>query len=530
MKKWKFGVYLRLSADEKGKDNEQSNSVVNQRKIIEYYLNDKKDITIFKCYVDDGYTGTDFNRPGYKEMLNDIETKKINGVIVKDLSRLGRNYIQVGNFIDKIVPSYKLRFISVNDNVDSLNNPRLMDSLEIPFKNLINENYSKDSSIKLRTALSASKKAGNFIGKYAPYGYIKDEKDCHKIIVDPDAAVVVKRIFELVLRGKSKQEIKEELNNNHILTPSIYMRDRIGAEVCNPRTKWTVYMLDAILTNETYIGTLVQGKRTRLNHKAHNFVRVAEGEWVVFKNHHDAIIREDIFYQVQNILYNRNVKANKNGSYHTYSGFLKCSDCGKSLYRITRTKRGKLQAFYYCSTYLKTKQCSKHHITERKLDNIVLNAINQYIELICDIDKHIDEIVSYSRIDYNEEVKKIKIIEINKQISQYENLLSDLIKDYQNDIISQEDFEEFKNDYLYETNKLKKKKEKIESSKFTQNNLDWIKKFKHQKKFTDINRSIINEFIDNIYVGDKDEVEISFLYKDQYEDALKYLKSKNNMV
>lgn len=271
MKKWKFGVYLRLSADEKGKDNEQSNSVVNQRKIIEYYLNDKKDITIFKCYVDDGYTGTDFNRPGYKEMLNDIETKKINGVIVKDLSRLGRNYIQVGNFIDKIVPSYKLRFISVNDNVDSLNNPRLMDSLEIPFKNLINENYSKDSSIKLRTALSASKKAGNFIGKYAPYGYIKDEKDCHKIIVDPDAAVVVKRIFELVLRGKSKQEIKEELNNNHILTPSIYMRDRIGAEVCNPRTKWTVYMLDAILTNETYIGTLVQGKRTRLNHKAHNF-------------------------------------------------------------------------------------------------------------------------------------------------------------------------------------------------------------------------------------------------------------------
>ena len=256
----------------------------------------------------------------------------------------------------------------------------------------------------------------------------------------------------------------------------------------------------------------------------------SKGEWVVFKNHHDAIIREDIFYQVQNILYNRNVKANKNGSYHTYSGFLKCSDCGKSLYRITRTKRGKLQAFYYCSTYLKTKQCSKHHITERKLDNIVLNAINQYIELICDIDKHIDEIVSYSRIDYNEEVKKIKIIEINKQISQYENLLSDLIRDYQNDIISQEDFEEFKNDYLYETNKLKQEKEKNESSKFTQNNLDWIKKFKHQKEFTDINRSIINEFIDNIYVGDKDEVEISFLYKDQYEDALKYLKSKNNMV
>ena len=530
MKKWKFGLYLRLSADEKGKENGQSNSVKNQKKIIEFFLNDKKDITVFECYVDDGYTGTDFNRPGYKAMLADIEAKKINGVIVKDLSRLGRNYIQVGNFIEKIVPSYKLRFISVNDNVDSLKNPYLMDSLEIPFKNLVNENYAKDSSIKLRSALSASKKAGNFIGKYAPYGYIKDKNDCHKIIVDPDAASVVKKIFELALRGKSKQEIKEELNNNHILTPSIYMKDRLGAEMCNPRNRWTVKMLDSILTNETYIGNLVQGKRTRLNHKAHNFVRVAEGEWSIFKNHHEGIIREDIFYQVQNILYNRNIKANKNGSYHIYSGFLKCSECGKSLYRMTRTKRGKLQVFYYCSTYLKTKQCSKHHITEKKLNNIVLNAINQYIDLICDIDKHIDEIVSYSRIDYDEEVKKIKIVEINKQISQYADLLSGLIKDYQNDIISQEDFDEFKNDYLYETNKLKLEKEKIESTKFTQNNLDWIKKFKHQKKFTNINRSIINEFINNIYVGNNDEVEISFLYKDQYEDALKYLKSKNNMV
>lgn len=184
--------------------------------------------------------------------------------------------------------------------------------------------------------MPASKKAGNFIGKYAPYGYIKDENDCHKLNIDEDAAKVVKNIFELVLKGKSKQEIVDELNNNHILTPSIYMKERLNADICNPSKQWTVKMIDNILTNETYIGNLVQGKRTRLNHKAHNFVRVAEGEWVISKHHHEPIIREEIFYQVQEIIYGRNIRINTNGIYNKYVGFLKCSECGNNLYRMTR--------------------------------------------------------------------------------------------------------------------------------------------------------------------------------------------------
>ena len=195
MKKWILGIYRRRSFDEKGE--EESNSVVNQKKLIDDYLVDKNDIIIYKDYVDDGYTGTDFNRPAYKRMLNDIKKKKINGIIVKDLSRLGRNYIEVGNFIDEIVPEYGLRFISVNDNVDSFKNPNVMDSLEIPFKNLMNESYSKDSSKKMRSSLKASKKSGNFIGKTAPFGYLKDPDDVHKLIIDKDAANIVKRIFDL---------------------------------------------------------------------------------------------------------------------------------------------------------------------------------------------------------------------------------------------------------------------------------------------------------------------------------------------
>ena len=249
MKKWTLGIYRRRSFDEKGE--EESNSVVNQKKLIDDYLVDKNDIIIYKDYVDDGYTGTDFNRPAYKRMLNDIKKKKINGIIVKDLSRLGRNYIEVGNFIDEIVPEYGLRFISVNDNVDSFKNPNVMDSLEIPFKNLMNESYSKDSSKKMRSSLKASKKSGNFIGKTAPFGYLKDPDNVHKLIIDKDAAIIVKRIFDLALKGKSKQEIVEELTNNNILTPSVYLKEKYDIKVSRISYKWNTKMLDTILQNKT---------------------------------------------------------------------------------------------------------------------------------------------------------------------------------------------------------------------------------------------------------------------------------------
>ena len=323
MKKWILGKYHRLSAEEYG--TEESNSISNQKKVIDYYLADKKDITIYKSYVDDGYTGTDFNRPAFKEMLKDIERGKINGVIIKDLSRLVRNYIEVDNFIEETVPYYNLRFISVNDNVDSYKNPNLMASLEIPFKSLINEGYAKDISKKMRSSLVATKKLGDFVGKYAPFGYLKDEKDCHKLIIDEDAAKIVRKIFNLALKGKSKQEIIYELEMKNILTPSVYMLERHNVKVSKIGKKWNTKMIDSILKNKMYIGSLVQGKRTRISHKVHNIVRVAEEDWIISDDTHKPIIKEKIFNQVQDILYNRNVKVNKKGKFNKYSGFLKCS-------------------------------------------------------------------------------------------------------------------------------------------------------------------------------------------------------------
>lgn len=531
MKKWLMADYRRLSADELKTENDESNSVSNQKNLIQYYLEDKKDIKIYKSYVDDGYTGTDFNRPGYKQMINDIEKGKINGVIVKDLSRLGRNYIEVGKFLDEIVPYYDLRFISINDNVDSFYNPDFMNSLEIPLKNLMNESYSRDSSKKMRTNLKASKKSGNFIGKIAPFGYLKDEDDCHKLIIDPDAASIIKNIFYQAIKGCSKQEIIKNLELNNIPTPSIYMKTKHNIIVSKVSDKWNTKMLDSILKNETYIGNLVQGKRTRISHKTHNMIRVAEDDWIKKEQAHQQIISKDVYDFVQNILYNRNVRVNSEGKFHKYTGFVKCPECGANLYRIT-TKRNNIETvFYYCGTYIKTKKCKKeHYILEKELDETVLTSLNKYISMICEIDNKIEDIISYSKIEYNNEVKKIRINEIEKALENYKKLMDELVKDYKCDYISESDYDDFKNNYLLEMNKLNLEKENLNRNKINSYNLKWIEEFRKNKNLRELDRNIIDSFIECIYVFDKNNVDIKFRYRDQYEDALKYLKNQNNMV
>ncbi len=528
MKKWKLGMYRRLSADEKVEG--ESNSVSNQKKLIEYFLNDRPELTIYKSYVDDGYTGTDFNRPGYKEMIKDIEKGKINGVIVKDLSRVGRNYIEVGKFLDEIVPYYNLRFISVNDNVDSYINPGYMNSLEIPLKNLMNESYSRDASKKMRTNLKASKKSGNFIGKIAPFGYLKDSEDYHKLIIDEEAAKIIKNIFYLALKGKSKKQIIKELEINNIPTPSIYLKNKFGISVSKISDKWNVNMVDSILRNEMYKGNLIQGKRTRISHKTHNMVRVAEDEWIIKENTHKEIIKKELFDQVQDLLYGRNIKCNIQGSIYKYAGFVKCSECGCNLYRKKRIKNNKEVYFYYCGTYIKTKKCNKHYITEKELDETVLYTINKYINMICELDEKIEDIVNYSKIDYDEEVKKIRLLEIDKNLETYKNLLEELVKDYQCDFISQEDYLDFKEKYLYEINRLNLEKEEINNRKIKSYDLKWIDNFRMNQKLEKLDRNIIENFIDNIYVYNDKSIDIKFKFKNEYEEALSYLKNEENMV
>src|SRR5699024_4534495 len=223
-------------------------------------------------------------------------------------------------------------------------------------------------------------------------------------------------------------------------------------------------------------------------------------------------------------------RVNKEGKFYKYTGFLKCSECGANLYRKTKIKNNKEKVYYYCSTYYNTRQCNKHYIQEKELDEVVLEILNQHIELVCDISNKIEDVISVSRVEYNAKLKEIRISEIEKELEKYQVLLNELVKDYRCDFISQEDYDDFKQKYLYEINKLNMEKENLEISKINSYNLDWINNFKKMGRIKTIDRNIVDSFIKDIFVNNEKGVDIIFRYKDEYENAERYLKSKNNVV
>ena len=522
MSKWRVGIYLRLSSEDKSKISDESNSITNQRELIKSYISKYKSLELINVYKDDGFTGTDFDRPGFQSLYEDIISKKINCIVVKDLSRLGRNYLEVGNFIENIIPRYNLRFISINENVDSYLKPDSIKTLEIPFKNLMNESYSKDSSNKIRTSLKASKKSGNFITNIAPFGYVKNKKDIHKLEIDKEAAEIVEKVFLYALRGNSRNQIVDLLNENHIITPSMFLNVKRGVKTATVADKWTVRMIDSILKNKTYIGYSLQNKINRISHKNHGKVNVPEEEWIVDENHHKPIIKEEYFNQVQHLLYSGNSKSNKKGELPIYSGFLKCRDCENSLTRDSHKNRK--EAEYYCSSYKRNKTCSKHFTKESILNEVVLKSINNFIDMVSDISDRINSIYSESNNEYMENIKKIKIAEIEKEINKYNKLLDEIIEDFKNDYILKEDFDKYNKEYLYELNRLRLEKDKLNINEKDNLDLKWIKRIKEEGKIKELNRNILSSFINTIYVNEDGSIEIVLKYASQYENAIKALK------
>ena len=372
MKKYKVAGYIRLSKEDKIKD--ESNSVVNQKAIINSYIKKNEDLELVDFYIDDGYSGTTFDRPDFKIMIRDITENKVNTIIVKDLSRFGRNHIESDNYLENILPCYNVRFISIIDDIDSLKNPKSVSSITVPLKNLMNDQYAKDISEKVKSTLKIKQLNGEFIGVTAPYGYLKDPKDKHKFIIDSESSYIVKKIFNMILLGKSRKEIAEHLNNKNVLTPSLYKlsKEKTNSEELLRSKKWNAEIVNRILRNETYIGTLIQNIKTKQNYRISKLIDVNKEEWIITENHHEPIISKEKFYEVQQIL-NRKAKANKNNEIDLFSGYLKCSHCGKHLV----VRKSKNQIYYYCSSYLKDKSCLKYSINKMKLEQIVKDEINK---------------------------------------------------------------------------------------------------------------------------------------------------------
>ena len=388
----KVAAYLRLSKEEFSNEKE-SNSITNQKLIIDNYLKEHKEYALVDYYIDDGYSGTNFNRPEFQRMLKDIKNKKIDVIIIKDLSRLGRNYIETGNFIEVIFPGMGVSVISVDENCE-IDSSDYYGNDYLPLKNLFNDTYAKDISKKVRSSLIVKKYNGEFVGKLAPYGYIKDPKDKHKFLIDKNVTHIIKKIFDMILNGKSRREVADFLNDNDILTPSEYLNINTNKDI-SVMKKWNSEMVNSILRNENYTGTLFQGKKRKLNYRIDKKIKLDKENWIVTENHHEAIISKEDFDKAQDIL-DRKSKVNKDGSIDILSGILKCKCCGSNM--IKRTSKGKV--YYYCSNYYRTKKCENNK-------SISKSIVEEFIKK----ELNINEI---TRLNINNNIKYIYVISSDK--------------------------------------------------------------------------------------------------------------------
>ena len=393
MSKYNVGAYIRISRDESYSD---SDSIDNQIKLANYYC-ENNNLEVVEKYIDNGYSRTTFDRPGFQNLLRDIECGLINTVIVKDLSRLGRNYIQVGYYLHYYFPDKNVRFISINDDFDSLKHDNIMEQLDVPLKNMMYDHMAYETSVKVKKSLRINKENGNFVGSSVIYGYRKNPEDIHKLIVDDEAADVVREIFNMFLLGMTKSEISEELNKREVMTPALYKKiHNLGYTKPKKDNKWNYEMIDRILRDENYTGTLVQGKRRNENYISHKEVKNPEKDWIKFENHHEALVSKEVFDKVQEMLKVQRRSTNKND---LLSGYLFCADCNGPMALV----KGKKNSYYYCRNSLNKKICTKHRIRQNDLYNKIIELLNlkklddEIIEELNRdlITKYIDRIIIY---------------------------------------------------------------------------------------------------------------------------------------
>lgn len=522
------GGYLRLSkedGDVAGSETLQSNSIENQKEYIEDYIHSKPEIEIVDFYIDDGYSGVNFDRPDFQRMLQDIKDKKINCVIVKDLSRLGRNYIEVGKYIERLFPLLGVRFIAINDNFDSTDDTTASNSIIIPFKNLINDAYCRDISIKIRSHLEVKRKRGEFIGAFAVYGYMRG-KDKNKLIVDPYAAEIVKEIFGMKMNGMSQQAIADELNSLGILSPAEYKKEQgSGYKTVfqtHSKAKWTAMAVMRILTNEIYVGTLIQGKESTPNYKVKVREKKPREEWIRVENAHEAIISRADFEIISDIIQkDTRVTAGKS-AVSVYSGYLVCADCGCSMVRKKAYSGSFEYVYYVCSGNKKNKDtCSSHRISENALNLAVTKTLQLHLKHLVDLQESIQYI---RKTSCNSDKIKMMVLQsekIKEDIEKYNRLKLECYEDYKNEIITQDEYLLFKKELdnrMEDTKKaateLGKKKRMLLDGRYEKES--FMEKFLTSKDI-ELKRSLLVRFISQIYVYEDRRIEIIFRYQDEIE-------------
>ena len=372
---YKAALYMRLSRDDDGAA--ESASITTQRKMLRSYAADNGYL-VFDEYVDDGWSGTNFDRPDFKRMIADIEAKKVNLVITKDLSRLGRDYITAGQYTEIYFPSKGVRYIAINDGYDS-DSPYTDIA---PFKNVINEMYARDTSKKIRSAFTAKMRDGAYIAAFAPYGYQKDPADKNRLVVDAQSGEIVKQIFCMAANGALPIEIARTLNAQNVPSPAVYRcmtHDGLDVNQYSQRQEWTSATITKMLRNVVYRGHIAQGKTTKVSFKSHLTVTNPRDEWIVVENTHEALVDEEAFDLIRRRTTARTCEK-KGAFYNLFSGIAKCADCGRNM-SATGTRKKDSPANLACGGYklYGADACSNHFIDYNVLYEIVMASLKEQL-------------------------------------------------------------------------------------------------------------------------------------------------------
>lgn len=526
-------LYLRLSREDG--DKEESDSIINQKELILEFLKSRKNIRIHAIRIDDGYSGVNFERPAFQEMLKDIKNGTVNCVITKDLSRFGRNHIEVGKYIEKIFPYLGVRFIAINDNYDSLSKDS-QSNIIVPFKNLINDAYCRDISTKIRSSLEVKRKRGDFVGAFAPYGYRKSEEDKNRLEIDEEAAEVVRYIFKMYLQGSNAYRIAEALNRENFLTPMDYKKKQGSAYYTGFKKKvtgrWTHTNVLRILGNPVYTGTLIQGKITTPNYKIKKKMIKDQNRWNRVENAHEAIISAIDFHNVQAVLKLDTRTAQEMEKVYCLAGVTKCGDCGASMIRKTVPSGNKKFVYYVCGSNKGNKMlCSSHCINADMLEESVLKILNNQIDNVTDMDEILKQLESEQLENGKAERRKGQMMRIKEELQLYCHLRLELYEDYKAELLTKEEYLELKEIYRERIERMEQALERLEKDAelLAQDYAvtgEWIREFKKYGHLGALTREVVVSLIDQILVYEKKEgeayprIEVCFKYAEEFQMLL----------
>ena len=474
------GLYIRLSREDEDKTHE-SESISNQKSLLLQYTKENN-LKVYDMYIDDGYSGTNFNRPNFNRLIKDIELGKINMVITKDMSRLGRDYIGTGNLIEKYFPEHNVRYIAITDNIDTFLDSSNNDIA--PFKAIMNDMYAKDISKKIKSSLKAKQKEGKWVGSKTPFGYIKDPNNKNHLIIEEEQAHIVKRIYNMCLDGLSFYKISKELTNEGIKTPAQYYEYKWRSNYNCKYGMWHSKTIYDILTNRIYTGDTVQNKRTKVNYKIKKIIKNKPSQYIVVENTHEAIIDKEMFYEVQKRI-PKNVGRSEKKETHLLDGLLYCGDCGHRISIGPRRKKDN-RCYTICNyyrTYIKQKLCTAHSNNYDDLEELILKLLK--INCLKYIDSKKIKKNTLNKFKNKENINNQKEIKIIKQsINQLTKNLDTIYLDKINKVINQKQFIRIK-DKLEKEIQIKQKK------------LDTLIKIDIINKNNNSKDKTINEYINN---------------------------------